>query len=342
MNQDIPHILCTGGAGYIGSHTIVHFSENTQYRLTILDNLSNCSIKVLDRINLLCKKKITFLNVDLCNEEQIMKVFSNEKYDAVIHYAGLKAVNQSVEQPLQYYSNNLCGTINLLKAMEKFGCTTLVFSSSATVYKLSQNQLKEEDSLEPSNPYGKSKLFIEQMLKDIFLARPNWKISILRYFNPIGAHPSGMIGDSPEHTLNLLPYIQKVAIGHKPYLDVFGTNWNTPDGTGVRDYIHVIDLAEGHLAALRYLEKQDKGCCIVHNLGSGNGVSVKEMVQWFERVSDRKIPMRFVERRPGDLPSVVADSSKAFHDLKWKPTHTVEDACKSAWIWQSNNPNGYE
>lgn len=340
-NRDKPHILCTGGAGYIGSHTVIRLIEDGGWNVTILDNLCNSSERVHERINELCEKEIPFLNINLLDKDAVKKVFKEHRYDAVIHYAGLKAVGESVEKPLMYYQNNLIGTLNLIEAMDASGCKTMVFSSSATVYRPSERPIAEEHPLGPSNPYGQTKFFIEQMLQDISVADPAWKISILRYFNPVGAHSSGRIGESPEMPMNLLPYIQQVAVGRHECVNIFGNDWGTPDGTGVRDYLHVNDLADGHIAALRFLKDQPSGVCAVHNLGTGRGVSVLEMVRYFEAACGKTIPTRITKRRPGDLASVVADPSKAQRDLKWKATRTIQEACASAWKWQSQNPYGY-
>lgn len=337
----MPHILLTGGAGYIASHTALYLISNG-YEVTILDNLCNSSPKVLDRLHALAGKPISFENIDIRNRDAVFDLFRRTKFDGVVHFAALKAVGESVSKPLEYYHNNISGAVNLLQAMQEAGCKTFVFSSSATVYQPKETLLVETDPLGASNPYGHTKVWIEQILQDLFVADPSWKISILRYFNPVGAHPSGTIGESPDQPMNLLPYIQQVAVGRKEKLHVFGDDWPTRDGTGVRDYIHVEDLADGHVCALNVLMKQEKGCCLVHNLGTGRGVSVIEMAKLFEQTNGVEIPFEITARRPGDLATVVADATKAEKEWGWKTKHTIEEACASAWKWQKNNPFGYD
>ncbi|EPR62191.1 UDP-glucose 4-epimerase [Toxoplasma gondii TgCatPRC2] len=347
-------VLCTGGLGYIGSHTVVRLVE-AGFDVTIMDNLSNAKEEVFHRIQKITHSEETaegkvgaaldrlrFFKVDMCDAEALQKLFKDHHFDSVIHYAGLKAVGESVENPLEYYSTNVGGTLNLLKVMDTAGCRRLVFSSSATVYRPKAGPIVETDPTGASNPYGQTKAMIEQILKDLHNADARWSIAVLRYFNPVGGHPSGLLGESPTHPNNLLPYIQQVAIGHRPHLYVFGTDWDTPDGTGVRDYLHVDDLAEGHIAALRKLEHEKDGCFLIHNLGTGKGHSVLEMADLFERVSGRKIPRKPAPRRPGDLSSVVADPSLAEQELGWKAQRSMEEAMASAWKWQSQNPNGYD
>lgn len=337
------HILCTGGAGYIGSHTVIHLLQ-AGYKVSVLDNLSNSSSKVMERLHEITGQEIPLHTVDLKDYNAVKQLFTQHKFDAVIHYAALKAVGESVAMPLEYYENNIGGTIQLLKAMRDTGLKVFVFSSSATVYEPSEAPLTEEAALGPSNPYGQTKFMVEQLLQDLFASdSKGWKISILRYFNPVGAHPSGRIGESPAQPNNLLPFIQQVAVGRRPHLNVFGNDWPTRDGTGVRDYLHVEDLAEGHVAALNKLLKPDcEACCLVHNLGTGKGVSVLEMVHHFEQASGKKIPVVIQPRRPGDLACVIADASKAEKELGWTAKRTIQVGCESAWKWQSNNPYGYD
>lgn len=335
------HVLCTGGAGYIGSHTVIHLIQ-AGYKVSILDNLHNASAECVKRLNEITGQTIKFHSVDMTNEAEMDRIFKEDKIDGVIHYASLKAVGESVEKPLDYYSNNVTGALVLLRVMKKYGCKLLVFSSSATVYQPNEKPLTEDSPIGASNPYGQTKVMIEQILRDLFVSDDSWKISILRYFNPVGAHPSGRIGESPDYPLNLLPYIQQVAVGRREALNVFGKDWPTPDGTGVRDYIHVEDLAEGHIAALSKLNQQSKGVLWIHNLGTGKGVSVIELAKKFEAASGKPIPLKFVERRPGDLATVIADPSAANKDLDWKAKRSIEMACESAWKWQSNNPYGFE
>lgn len=342
MSQNKAKILCTGGAGYIGSHTVISLLEEG-YNTHILDNFSNSDPEVINRIEKITEKKVPCFKIDIRNKEELLSLFKKEQYDAVIHFAGLKAVGVSVSQPLEYYENNLVGTIRLLEVMKEVGCKILVFSSSATVYLPKSTPLVETDALGASNPYGQTKYMIEIMMKDIYNADKGVKFSILRYFNPVGSHPSSLIGEDPDEPNNLLPYIQLVSIGRKDKLFVFGGDWPTRDGTGIRDYIHVLDLANGHVKALEKLlelPKEEKKLDI-YNLGCGSGVSVLEMVKYFEDASGRKIPYEIIGRRPGDLASVVADPSKAEIELNWKATRSIFDACKSAFEWQFKNPNGY-
>jgi len=336
------YILCTGGAGYIGSHTVVQLL-NAGFRVGILDNLMNSSSKVMERIKeLVPGSNVPLFEVDMLDTEAMNKTFAAEKFDAVIHFAGLKAVGESVAEPLWYYDNNLRGTINMLKAMKENGCNTLVFSSSATVYLPCETPLDEESPLGCSNPYGWTKFMIERILVDAAIADTTLGVSILRYFNPVGAHASGRIGEAPSsYPNNLMPFIQQVAVGRRECLNIFGTDYNTPDGTGVRDYIHVEDLAAGHICALRKALQMGGGC-MIHNLGSGTGVSVKEMVKGFEDASGQPIPSKDQDRRPGDLSTVVANAAKAKKDFGWQTTRGVEDMCRSVWNWVSNNPYGYE
>ncbi|KAJ1608912.1 UDP-glucose 4-epimerase [Cryptosporidium canis] len=342
MNKSERKILCTGGAGYIGSHTVISLVEEG-YNVHILDNLSNSDPEVVNRIEQITKVKVPFFEIDIRDKESLLNLFKKEKYDAVIHFAGLKAVGISVSQPLEYYENNVVGTIRLLEVMKEVDCKILVFSSSATVYLPKSTPLNETDPLGASNPYGQTKYIIELMMKDIYNASKGTKFSILRYFNPVGCHPSSLIGEDPEEPNNLLPYIQLVSVGRKEKLYVFGDDWPTRDGTGVRDYIHVSDLASGHVKALeKLLSLSDLDKTLdIYNLGCGNGVSVLEMVKNFEDASGKQIPYEITHRRPGDLASVIADPSKAESELGWKAEKSIFDACKSAYDWQFKNPYGY-
>eukprot|EP00490_Sorites_sp_Unknown_P023059 CAMPEP_0114674180 /NCGR_PEP_ID=MMETSP0191-20121206/45918_1 /TAXON_ID=126664 /ORGANISM="Sorites sp." /LENGTH=344 /DNA_ID=CAMNT_0001940801 /DNA_START=51 /DNA_END=1085 /DNA_ORIENTATION=+ len=335
------HILCTGGAGYIGSHTVVKLTESG-FKVSIMDNFMNSSEKVLPRLKELTGKETPFFKTDMCDAEAVDKLFAEQKFDGVIHFAGLKAVGESVAKPLWYYENNITGTLNILKAMEKHGCKRLVFSSSATVYRPCEEPIDESKPLGCTNPYGWTKFMIEQILTGFATANPSFSISILRYFNPVGAHPSGRIGENPHGPPNnLMPFVQQVAVGRRECLSVFGNDYDTHDGTGVRDYIHVDDLAEGHICALEKLFTMDGGC-IIHNLGSGTGYSVLDMVKAFEEASGKKIAYKVVERRAGDLGTVIADASKAKADFGWCTKRGLKEMCETAWNWQSNNPYGYE
>lgn len=334
-------ILVTGGAGYIGSHTCVELL-NAGYEIIVVDNLSNSSLEALRRVKVITGKDFPFYQVDLCNYEDLDNIFRKEKIDAVIHFAGLKAVGESVQIPLSYYRNNLFSTINLLECMKKHNIKNFVFSSSATVYGNPQQvPITEDFPTKATNPYGRTKLMIEEILRDLYNADEKWNIAILRYFNPVGAHASGLIGEDPLGVPNnLMPYITQVAIGKLPELRIFGNDYNTPDGTGVRDYIHVVDLAIGHICTLEKL-KEECGL-VIYNLGTGKGISVLEMVKAFEKVSGRKVPYRFVDRRPGDVPVCYADPSKANRELNWVAKKTLHDMCKDAWNFQVKNPHGYQ
>lgn len=335
------HICCTGGAGYIGSHTVIKLLE-AKFKVSIMDNLMNANAKVVDRLKEITGQDVPLHKVDMCNAKAVEDLFTQQKFDGVIHFAGLKAVGESVAKPLWYYENNIVGTLNILKAMEKSGCKRIVFSSSATVYLPSEEPLDESKPLGCSNPYGWTKYMIEQIMMDAAKADKDLTISILRYFNPCGAHPSGRIGESPSSfPNNLMPFIQQVAVGRRDALSVFGQDYNTPDGTGVRDYIHVDDLAEGHICALQKIMGMTGGC-IVHNLGSGKGNSVLEMAKAFEVASGKTIPTKMVDRRPGDLATVIANPAKAKADFGWEVKRNLADMCNSAWKWQSENPYGYE
>ncbi len=334
-------ILVTGGAGYIGSHTCVSLLEAGE-DIVVVDNLSNSSRMAIDRIKQITGKDFSFYEMDLRDENGIMEVFNNHEIAAVVHFAGLKAVGESVNLPLKYYENNLCSTLQLLKIMEKFQVKNFVFSSSATVYGDPHTvPITEDFPLSTTNPYGATKLMIENMLKDIYFGDNFWNIAILRYFNPVGAHESGIMGEDPNGIPNnLVPYITQVAIGKLPALNVFGNDYPTPDGTGVRDYIHVTDLAEGHLAALKKLETN---CGLaIYNLGTGTGHSVLEMVSAFEEASGKKIPYVIKPRRAGDIAECYANPEKAEYELNWKAKKNLKNMCEDSWRWQRNNPEGYE
>ena len=333
-------ILVTGGAGYIGSHTSVQLLQ-AGHDIVIADSLINSKEEVIRRIKKLARRDFTFYPIDLCDDDAVNDLFAKEQLDAVIHFAGLKAVGESVEQPLRYYQNNLISTLRLLEAMNKHGVKNLVFSSSATVYGVPETvPITEDFPLSTTNPYGTTKLMIEQILKDVCAADPGFNCILLRYFNPVGAHPSGLIGEDPGGIPNnLIPYILQVAVGRLEKLRVFGGDYPTPDGTGVRDYIHVEDLAAGHLAALARFSGNHG--LDIYNLGTGRGYSVLEMVRAFEKVTGREIPYEMVARRPGDVATCYANAQKAQRELGWRAHKTLEDMCEDAWRWQVNNPNGY-
>ncbi|MEW5802893.1 MAG: UDP-glucose 4-epimerase GalE [bacterium] len=334
-------ILVTGGAGYIGSHTCLELLQ-AGYEVTVVDNLSNSKEESLTRVQELAGKPLTFHKVDLLDKEALSAVFNHSKADAVIHFAGLKAVGESVAMPLRYYRNNVTGTLVLLEVMARHEVKNLVFSSSATVYgDPSTVPITEDFPLSPTNPYGRSKLMIEEILRDLHRAEESWNIALLRYFNPVGAHPSGRIGEDPNGIPNnLLPYITQVAIGRLSQLSVFGDDYPTRDGTGIRDYIHVVDLAVGHIRALEKLASNPGE--VTYNLGTGRGYSVLEVVSAFESASGKKIPCKIVDRRPGDIATCYADPSKAEKDLGWSATLGIHEMCADAWRWQSANPDGYE
>jgi len=339
------NVLVTGGAGYIGSHTVLQLLLGG-YKAVVIDNLDNSSAVAIDRVLELAGEygpNLTFHQMDLRDKPALEKLFVSTKFDAVIHFAGLKAVGESVQKPLMYYDNNLIGTITLLEVMAAHGCKNLVFSSSATVYGWPKVvPCTEEFSLSAANPYGRTKLFIEEICRDIHRSDTEWKIILLRYFNPVGAHPSGYIGEDPRGIPNnLMPFVQQVAVGRRPALTVFGTDYSTKDGTGVRDYIHVVDLADGHIAALNKLSDPSIGC-EVYNLGTGKGTSVLEMVDAFEKASGKKIPLEFAGRRAGDAEVVYASTDKAERELNWKAKYGIEDMCRDQWNWASKNPYGYE
>ncbi len=336
-------ILVTGGAGFIGSHTCVELL-NAGYEIVIVDNLYNSSEKSLDRVRELTGKDFAFYPYDIRDKENMRKVFENHKIDACIHFAGLKAVGESVRKPLEYYDNNIGGTIALCEVMREYGCKKIVFSSSATVYgSRNVSPLKEDMKTGgTTNPYGTTKYMIEIILDDFHKGDNEWAVTLLRYFNPIGAHKSGRIGENPNGIPNnLMPYITQVAIGKLPYLNVFGDDYDTHDGTGVRDYIHVVDLALGHVKAVEKILK-DEPKVNVYNLGTGNGYSVLDIVKAFEQASGQKIEYKIAPRRPGDLDVCYSDASKAFNELGWKAERELLEMCEDSWRWQSNNPNGFD
>lgn len=333
-------VLVTGGAGYIGSHTVIELLEDNK-DVIIVDNFCNSNPIVLDRIREISGKDFKFYKVDITNGDELEVVFKENNIDSVIHFAALKAVGESVAKPLEYYTNNLVNTLTLLNLMRKYDVKKFVFSSSATVYGDPHTcPITEDFPLSTTNPYGATKLMIEDMLRDIAKADPSFNIAILRYFNPVGAHKSGLIGEEPNGIPNnLMPYITKVAVGKLKELSVFGDDYNTHDGTGVRDYIHVVDLAKGHIKALA---KLDENCGLVtYNLGTGNGYSVLDMVKAFSKASKREIPYKIVDRRPGDVAKCYADPTKANKELGWKAKYGIKEMCEDAWRWQSNNPDGY-
>jgi UDP-glucose 4-epimerase len=340
MNRPVKKVLVTGGAGFIGSHTCVELLGDG-YEIVVFDNLSNSSCRSIERVEAITGKRLVFIKGDIRDVETLDAVFKEFLFDAVIHFAGLKAVGDSVRLPLDYYQNNLTGTLCLLETMAQHGVKNIVFSSSATVYG-SPNSLpiKEGFPLSATNPYGRSKLFIEEMLRDLYRADNSWNISILRYFNPVGAHASGLIGEDPVGVPNnLMPYVTQVGMGRLEQLMVFGDDYATKDGTGVRDYIHVVDLAKGHIKALHKL--QDNPGCMTHNLGTGTGYSVLEIVAAMELVSGRKIPYQLAPRREGDIDACFAAPDRARDELGWVANKGLEEMCRDAWNWQVNNPEGY-
>ncbi|USK70537.1 UDP-glucose 4-epimerase GalE [Peribacillus asahii] len=333
-------ILVTGGAGYIGSHICVELLQHG-YEVVVVDNLSNSSFESIKRVKAITGKDMKFYQIDILEQEKLDLVFSENTIEGVIHLAGLKAVEESVQNPLQYYKNNLIGTLVLCEVMHKYNVKKMVFSSSATVYGIPKKvPISEDFSLGATNPYGRTKLMVEEVLRDSYISDPNWSIVILRYFNPIGAHPSGNIGEDPSGIPNnLMPYVTQVAVGKLKELTVFGNDYPTVDGTGVRDYIHIVDLAEGHMKALEKT-MTSKGI-EVYNLGTGIGYSVLEIIAAFEKVSGRKIPYKFAERRAGDIAICYANPLKAKIDLGWIAKRGIEDMCADSWNWQSKNMNGY-
>ncbi|HFI0332229.1 TPA: UDP-glucose 4-epimerase GalE [Streptococcus suis] len=334
-------ILVTGGAGYIGSHTVVELIKLGK-EVVIVDNLSNSSILVLDRIEEITGKRPTFYELDVADKADLRSVFEKESIEAAIHFAGYKAVGESVEKPVMYYENNIMSTLALVEVMAEFGVKKIVFSSSATVYGLNNpSPLVENMPTSATNPYGYTKVMLEQILRDLEVSDKEWSVALLRYFNPIGAHESGLIGEDPAGIPNnLMPFIAQVAVGKRAELSVFGNDYDTVDGTGVRDYIHVVDLALGHIKALEKIS--DTTGVYTYNLGSGQGTSVLELVQAFERVNGVPVPYKIVDRRPGDVATCYANADKALAELIWKTEKTIEDMCRDTWNWQSKNPNGYK
>ena len=333
-------ILVTGGSGYIGSHTCIELI-NAGYQVVVVDNLCNSSIESLKRIENLYSCKIPFHKQDVRNQEAMRSIFDQYNFDGVIHFAGLKAVGDSVSMPIDYYSSNVGGAITIMEVMKEQNCRTLVFSSSATVYGDPHKvPIKEGFPLSATNPYGRSKLMIEDFLRDVFISDKSWSIGLLRYFNPVGAHKSGLIGENPSNIPNnLMPYISQVAIGNLEKLRIFGGDYNTPDGTGVRDYIHVVDLAKGHVKALQVLK--NKSQLLTVNLGSGQGHSVLDVIKAFEEASGIKIPYEVISRRVGDISTCYADPSHALEILGWSTEYKLNQMCEDSWRWQSKNPNGY-
>lgn len=334
-------VLVTGGVGFIGSHTVVELAKEG-YKIIILDNLSNSDLRCLEKMKEITKKEIIFFNTDIRDENGLSLIFDQYNIDAVLHFAGHKSVEESISQPLKYYSNNVYGTLILLKVMNKFGVKKIVFSSSATVYGApNELPLKESSKLnKTSNTYGETKLIVENMLSSLFNSDREWSINCLRYFNPIGASSSGKIGENPKgKPNNLMPYLCQVASGIREQLSIYGNDYETDDGTGVRDYIHVVDLAKGHIHSLKNILLKNE--FNIFNLGTGNGYSVLEVIEMFEKVSKKKIPYEFAPRRQGDLPILYSDVSKSKKILKWRAEKTLEDMCIDSWNWQKNNPKGY-
>ena len=334
-------ILVTGGAGYIGSHTCVELL-NRGYEIVVLDNLSNSCEKSLDAVKKITGKDFPFYKVDMLDIDAMEQAFIDNKFDGVIHFAGLKAVGESTQIPITYYHNNITGTLNLLMLMEKYDVNNIVFSSSATVYGTPKTvPIREDFPRSTTNPYGSTKLMIEDILTDVTKANPKLSVSLLRYFNPIGAHESGTMGEDPKGIPNnLLPYITQVAVGKLKELSVFGSDYDTVDGTGVRDYIHVVDLACGHVKTVEHCT--DKPGVHIYNLGTGNGYSVLQIVEAFKKASGADVPYKIVDRRPGDIAECFADPAKAKAELGWEAQYGIERMCQDSWRWQKNNPNGYE
>lgn len=333
-------ILVTGGAGYIGSHTVVELL-NANYEVVIVDDYSNSKPEVLNRIKELTGKGFKFYEANILDKEALEPIFKENEIEAVIHFAGYKAVGESVAEPLKYYHNNLTGTFVLCELMAQYNVKKIVFSSSATVYGMNNvSPLTEDLPMSTTNPYGTTKMMIEQILQDVYASDNSWSIALLRYFNPIGAHESGRIGEDPNGIPNnLMPYITQVAVGKRDHLSVFGDDYDTPDGTGVRDYIHVVDLAKGHLKAVKKVLETEQ--IEAYNLGTGVGYSVLDVVNGFEKATGQKVPYQIVERRPGDIGTCYSDAAKAAAELDWKAELSLEDMCHDSWKWQSNNPNGY-
>ena len=333
-------VLVTGGAGYIGSHTCIALDE-AGFDFVVFDNLCNSSLESLKRVEKIINKDINFIEGDIRNKSDLQKAFDTYKIDSVIHFAGWKAVGESVQMPLEYFDNNVNGTLVLCQVMNDNNCKKIVFSSSATVYgDPHTTPIKEDFPLSATNPYGRSKLFIEEILRDLFISDNNYQIVLLRYFNPVGAHKSGTIGEDPNGIPNnLMPFISQTAVGKREHLSIFGGDYDTPDGTGVRDYIHVVDLAQGHVNALQKISSLNEVLTV--NLGTGNGYSVLDMVKAFEKASQKKVAYEVVARRPGDIATCFADPSYAYEQLGWSATRGVEEMCEDSWRWQSQNPNGY-
>lgn len=333
-------ILVTGGAGYIGSHTIVELL-NKNYQVVVIDNLCNSSLEAIKRVEKITGKEVKFYEGDIRDHELMEKIFTNHKIDAVIHFAGLKAVGESCRIPLTYYENNINGTLVLLEAMKKHNCKTIIFSSSATVYGNPERlPLDEECHLSTTNPYGSTKLMLETILTDLYKADQTWKVILLRYFNPVGAHSSGEIGEDPQGIPNnLMPFVAQVATGKLEKIHVFGNDYDTPDGTGVRDYIHVVDLALGHIAALEHIKNPGVH---IYNLGTGKGYSVLDIIHAFEKACGKTLPYVIDARRPGDIATCYASAKKAERDLHWTAKYSLDDMCASQWNWQSKNPFGYQ
>ena len=341
MKTTDSNILVTGGAGYIGSHTCICLLE-AGYEVIVIDNLSNSKQASLKRVEKITGKPIKFYHSDIRDKDGVRKIFNENQIDAVIHFAGLKAVGESVEKPLQYYDNNVSGTVAFCEVMVERHVKKMVFSSSATVYgDPPKVPITEDAPLSPTNPYGRSKLFIEQILKDLHASDNTWDIALLRYFNPVGAHESGLMGEDPNGIPNnLMPYICQVAAGKLEKLSVFGNDYPTPDGTGVRDYIHVMDLAMAHVKAIEKLKEKEG--LLIYNLGTGNGYSVLDVITAFEKVSGGKIPYQVTDRRPGDIAVCYNNPDKATRELGWAARLGIEDMCRDAWRWQKANPNGYQ
>ena len=335
------NVLVTGGAGFIGSHTVVELL-NEGYGVIVVDNLCNANKEALNRIEKITGKKVTFYETDIRNAAEMENIFATHKIDWVIHFAGLKAVGESVAKPIEYYDNNLISTLVLVETMKKFGVKNIVFSSSATVYgDPAELPLKETSIMNPTtNPYGTSKVMQEQILKDLCVANKEWNVVLLRYFNPVGAHESGLIGEDPKGIPNnLMPYVAQVASGKLKEIGVFGNDYPTPDGTGVRDYIHVVDLARGHVAAIKHLKNAGVH---IYNLGTGNGYSVLDMIKAFGKACGKQLPYQIKPRRAGDIATCYASAEKAAKDLDWKAEYDLEKMCVDQWNWQKNNPNGYD
>lgn len=335
-------VLVTGGVGYIGSHTCVELL-NEGHEVIVFDNLYNSNLKVLNRIEKITNKKVKFYKADMLNEKELEKIFEENKIDAVIHFAGYKAVGESVQKPIMYYNNNITGTLTLIKVMKKYGVKNIIFSSSATVYGDLEVLPYKEDmpTGKATNPYGNTKIIQEQIFNDLYISDKEFNIILLRYFNPIGAHESGLIGEDPKGIPNnLLPYIAKVAVGKLPKLGIFGNDYDTKDGTCIRDYIHVVDLAKGHVLALKKLKEEPM--VRIYNLGTGKGYSVLEVFHAFEKAAGKKLNYEFKPRREGDLKECYADNSKALKELGFNPQYGIEKMCEDTWKWQSLNPNGYE